>query len=202
MSYRDFTIGEIKRRFELRIEEERDLFSTIPAVEITPHLRQTLEENVPLALAIATEKARSEFIIAPVLLEVRRQLDRRVGIFSGVDFTVDPARGLNGVCDFLFSRSPEQLTIEAPVIAIVEAKNEDMKAGIGQCLAEMIGARVFNERDGRGDQPVYGVVTTGNNWKFLRLAQGSANVDLPEYYIKETGRIVGILKAMLLGNAD
>ena len=201
MSYSDFTIREIKRRFQLRIEEDRDLFSSVPAVEISPLLREILAENVPLALAIATEKARSEMIISPVLLEARRRVDHPVSLFSGVDFTVDAQRGLTGVCDFLFSRSPEQLTIEAPAIAIVEAKKEDMTAGIAQCLAQLVAARLFNEQAGSGDEIVYGVVTTGNNWKFLRLEGDSAQVDLAEYYIKEAGRIVGILKAMLQDGA-
>ena len=164
-------------------------------------MRETLAETIPLALAIATEKARSEMIIAPVLLEARRQTDHRVSLFSGVDFTVDAQRGLNGVCDFLFSRSPEQLTIEAPAVAVVEAKNEDMKGGIGQCLAEMIAARLFNEQNEKAGETVYGAVTTGNTWKFLRLARDDAHVDRVEYYINEVGKVVGILKAMLMGTA-
>ena len=201
MSYSDFTIREIKRRFQLRIEEDRDLFSSVPAVEISPLLREILAENVPLALAIATEKARSEMIISPVLLEARRRVDLPVSLFSGVDFTVDAQRGLTGVCDFLFSRSPEQLTIEAPAIAIVEAKKEDMTAGIAQCLAQLVAARLFNEQGGSGAEMVFGVVTTGNNWKFLRLEGTRRMVDLAEYHIKEVGRIVGILKAMLQDGA-
>ncbi len=199
MSYSDFTIEEVKLRFSLRLEEDRDLYATIAPVEISPLLRETLAENVPLALAISTEKARSEFIIAPVLLEARRQANHQASLFSGIEFTVDAELGLKGVCDFLLSRSSEQLTIEAPVVAVVEAKNENMKAGIGQCLAEMVAARLFNERKGRDEQAVYGVVTTGNNWKFLQLLGNAAQVDLVEYHIKETGRIIGIIKAMLLG---
>jgi hypothetical protein len=97
------------------------------------------------------------------------------------------------------SRSPEQLTIEAPVVAVVEAKNENIKAGIGQCFAQLIAVRLFNQRKGQELPAVYGAVTTGNNWKFLRLAGDQANVDLAEYHIKEVGRIVGILVAMLQG---
>jgi hypothetical protein len=201
MSYRDFTITEVKRRFGLRVEESRDLFSSIPAVEISPLLSETLAENIPLALAIGTEKVRSELIIAPVLLEARRQVGRPLGFFSGVEFTVDPQRGLTGTCDFLFSRSPEQFAIEAPAITIVEAKKEDIVAGIGQCLAEMVGARVFNEQNEGTVDVIYGAVTTGNNWKFLRLEEDEAKVDRPEYHINQVGRIVGILKAMLLGTA-
>ena len=103
MSYRDFTIDEVKPRFSLRLEEHRGPHASIPPVEISPLLRETLAENVPLTLAISTEKPRPEFIIAPVLLEARRQ----ASLFSGIEFTIDPERGLDGVCDVLPSRSPE-----------------------------------------------------------------------------------------------
>jgi hypothetical protein len=199
MSYSDFSIDSVKAIFSLRLIEDRDLYATVPPVEISALLRDTLAENVSLALAISTEKARSEMIVAPVLIEARRQLDRQVSLFSGVDFTVDAPRGLNGVCDFLLCRSPEQLTIEAPVVAVVEAKNENMKSGIGQCLAAMIAARLFNERKGDGAGAVHGIVTTGNNWKFLQLVGDTAYADRPEYHIKEIKHIVGIIKGMLLG---
>ena len=74
-----------------------------------------------------------------------------------------------------------------------------MKAGIGQCLAELVAVRLFNRRKGQELPAVYGAVTTGNNWKFLRLAGDTANVDLAEYHIKEVGRVVAILVAMLKG---
>jgi hypothetical protein len=201
MSYRDFTITEVKRRFQLRVEEDRDLFSSIPAVEISQLLREILAENVPLAFAMGTEKARSELIISPVLLEARRQSARRVSLFSGADFSVDPQRGLTGACDFLFSLSPEQLAIEAPAIVIVEAKSEDLKPGISQCLAEMVAARVFNDRAEQEVETIYGVVTSGHAWKFLRLVQDEAQVDVAEYHISRVGHVVGILKAMLQGTA-
>jgi hypothetical protein len=85
-----------------------------------------------MAIAVGTEKARSELLISPVLVDVREILNRTVSIFSGTDFTVDDTVGLNGICDFLISRSSEQLLIEAPVVAIVEAKKDDLNSGTGQ----------------------------------------------------------------------
>lgn len=199
MSYSDFSLVDVKERFNLHLQEKEDLYGSIAPVEISALLRDTLNESVPLALAISTEKARSELIITPVLLEVRRQMGQSVSLFSGVDFTVDAEQGLHGVCDYLLSRSPEQLTIEAPVVAVVEAKNENMKAGIGQCLAELVAVRLFNQRKGCELPAVHGAVTTGNNWKFLRLAGDTAKVDLAEYHIKEVARIVAILVTMLQG---
>jgi hypothetical protein len=156
-----------------------------------------LAENVPLAVAISTEKARSELIIAPVLLEVRRQVQRRVSLFSGVDFTVDPSQGLNGVCDYLLSLSPEQLTIEAPAVAVVEAKNDNLKSGLGQCMAEMVALRLFNQQRGRDLPKVFGAVTTGSLWKFLWLDGNVVSLDQREYPISELTRVVGILVSML-----
>ena len=201
MAYSDFTIEEVKARFKLKFEERQDLFSSVPAIKISPMLRDTLAENTPLALAMNTEKARSELMIAPILLEVRRRAGEEVSLFSGADFNVDPEKGLKGTCDFLLSRSREQLTIEAPLIAVVEAKNENMKGGIGQCVAEMVAAALFNERKGSPLPAVFGAVTTGNNWKFLRLSGTTASIDLAEYHIKEVDRIVAILTGILLGTA-
>jgi hypothetical protein len=95
------------------------------------------------------------------------------------------------------SLSPEQLTIEAPVVVVVEAKNENMKQGINQCIAEMVAAQLFNQERHNTMETVYGVVTTGSAWKFLRLVETVVYIDRAEYYIKEVERIVGILVAMI-----
>jgi hypothetical protein len=197
MAYGEFSIEEVKSRFQLRIDESQEFFAAIPATNISALLTETLAENLPLAVAISTEKARSELIIVPVLMEVRRQFQRRVSLFSGVDFSVDASKGLVGVCDFLLSLSPEQLTIEAPVVAVVEAKNDNLKSGLGQCIAEMVAARLFNERKGRNIPRVHGVVTTGSLWKFMTLQGGVVSLDLREYAISEVGRVVGILVNMI-----
>jgi hypothetical protein len=110
-----------------------------------------------------------------------------------VDFTVNPEQGLNGVCDFIISRSPEQLLIKVPVLMIVEAKNENFKAGMAQCAAAMIAARIFNEREGNDMSILHGTVTTGNVWKFLKLEGQSVLVDQREYHINDPGKILGVL---------
>ncbi|GBE92028.1 hypothetical protein NCWK1_1781 [Nostoc cycadae WK-1] len=162
-------------------------------IQISDILINTLEETTELALAINTEKARSEMIITPILLEVRRSADCQISLFSGTDFNVDTDKGLNGYCDFVISRSKEQLTINAPVIIIVEAKNENIKNGLGQCMAAMLAAQIFNEREGNNIKTIYGAVTTGDIWKFLQLEGTNLFVDLYNYYIKELNKILGIL---------
>ena len=197
MAYNDFTLDVLKQQFGLRTDEQSDYFAPVAPVMISAWLRDYLHQYVPLALAIGTEKARSELLITPVLVEVHRQLDYGFSLFSGVEFNVDTERGLRGVCDYLLSLSSEQLTIEAPVVVVVEAKNENMKQGINQCIAEMVAAQTFNQERHNVIETVYGVVTTGSAWKFLRLVDIVVYIDRAEYYIKEVERIVGILVAML-----
>ncbi len=197
MAYNDFTLEALKEQFGLKTDEQGDYFARAAPLPVSEKLRQHLDEYVPLAIAIGTEKARSELVIAPVLLEVREQLAHAVSFFSGVEFNADPERGLRGVCDYLFSLSPEQLTIEAPVVTIVEAKNENLRQGINQCVAEMVAAQVFNRARGSAIETVYGAVTTGTNWLFLRLTGSVVFVDRSEYYISQVEKIAGILVTML-----
>jgi hypothetical protein len=192
MAYSDFTLAKVKDVFGLTLDEKQNLFQMVAGVQPSNLLKQILEENLPLATAINSEKARSEFLIAPILSEVRRQLNYRIGLFSGTEFNVDAPQGLSGFCDFIFSASAEQYFISAPVIMIVEAKNENIISGLGQCIAAMVAAQLFNQRAGNGLKTIFGVVTTGTNWKFLTLAQATVHIDSIEYYIKEIDKILGI----------
>ncbi|QIR36308.1 hypothetical protein HCG51_05750 [Tolypothrix sp. PCC 7910] len=193
MAYSDFTLNKFKKDFNIYIDEEVDLFADIEPREISDQLLTTLEETTELALAINTEKARSEMIITPILLEIRRKANYQISLFSGSDFNVDAEKGLNGYCDFVISRSKEQLTINAPVIIIVEAKNENIKSGLGQCMAAMLAAQIFNEQEKNEIKTIFGAVTTGDIWKFMKLEGINLFVDLNNYYIKELSKIVGIL---------
>jgi len=199
MSFSDFTLPEVARTFRLVLDETAMIFASLPEAPVSPLLTATLAENLPLALAIHTEKARSELLIAPMLVELRRLLEHRISLFSGVAFDVDSEQGLSGACDYLLSRSSEQLYIRAPVAAIVEAKNDNLKAGLGQCIAQMVGARLFNERANNGIDVVYGMVTTGGLWKPLELKGQTVAIDPGEYYISQTGRVLGILRHMVSG---
>jgi hypothetical protein len=173
--------------------EGHGLFSEVLPVSPSAILKSVLEDYIPLATAIATEKARSEFLIAPILAEVRRQFNNQISLFSGSEFTVAPEQGLQGFCDYILCASPEQLIITQPVITIVEAKREDIIGGLGQCIAVMVAAMQFNQRSEFSPTFVYGCVTTGTNWKFLKLQEKTIYVDNQEYYINQLELILGIL---------
>jgi len=211
----EFTLEELKSKFNLTIQEQVALFQAIEPVKPSPLLRDILEENIPLALGVDTEKARSELIVAPILVDLRKSFQRQISIFSGSEFTVDKSMGLNdargvfavrpegivGRCDFIISHSPELLSINAPVVTIVEAKNDNIKSGLAQCIAEMIAAQVLNQNSDRSaDGPknleitcIYGIVTTGSIWKFLRLEATTVDIEQGEHYLENLESILGIL---------
>ncbi|WYL96206.1 MAG: hypothetical protein HEQ35_22395 [Gloeotrichia echinulata IR180] len=197
MPYSQFTsIGKVKEAFGLKTQEGGRFIPTIEQIEASVTLKAYLEESLPLASS-ASEKARSEGIIYPILLEVRRILHRQISLFSGEDFTVDEAVGLNGICDFLLSRSPEVLEIEAPVMVIVEAKKADLRTGFGQCIAEMVAAQRFNAAKNRPVSTVYGSITSGTQWRFLKLEGDIVTIDLLDYPLPPVEEILGMLVWML-----
>ncbi|MFN5516054.1 MAG: hypothetical protein ACK5CA_15270 [Cyanobacteriota bacterium] len=194
MSYSDFKLNQLVKDFNLTLQESAGWFAATAPTVPSAALVQLLREQVDLAVAINTEKARSELIIAPVLLEARRQGQPAMSLFSGSEFTVDPERGLSGVCDFILSKDPEQLFIRAPVMTIVEAKNENLKSGFAQCIAAMIAAQIFNQQENNYTPILYGAVTIGTTWRFLSLEDQRVNIDLSEYYVKtDLDQILGIL---------
>jgi hypothetical protein len=198
MSYSNFDLKAVKQQLGVHLAEQEGLFSAVAGITVSPSFQDILQENVPLARAINTEKARSELIIANVLVELRKILKHQISLFSGVEFNVDKEKGLNGFCDFIISASQEQLLLNSPVIALVEAKNENIIGGLGQCIAEMVAAQLFNEAEGvQGISKLYGVVTTGTTWKFLRMEESEVAIDLDEYPIEQSGKILGILLAMV-----
>ncbi len=197
MPYSQFTnISKAKEAFGLKTKEGGRFIPITKPIQPSATLTAYLEESLPLA-ASASQKARSEGIIFPVLLEVRRILNREISLFSGEDFTIDESIGLNGKCDFLLSRSPEVLEIEAPAIVIVEAKKADLRTGFGQCMAEMVAAQRFNAAKNRPVSVIYGSITSGTQWRFLKLEENIVTIDLMDYPLPPVDEILGILVWMV-----
>lgn len=197
MAYSNFTLESVGTAFKLERVESIDLFSEIEPIPVSSHFTEELRKKVPLAVAIGTEKARSELIVADVLFQLREHFDRRISLFSGVDFNVDAERGLTGVCDFLISLSPEQFFLEAPIITLVEAENAEPKLGLGQCVAEMFAAQRFNHEKENSISCIYGASTTGTEWQFLKLEGQKLHIDMAVYTIAQCDKILGILSSMV-----
>lgn len=193
MPYNKFTLQNLIKEFNLTLLENVQLFPNVEPASPSDLLLALLEDNVPLATAIDTEKARGELIIFPILLEIKRKMDYKISVFSGKEFTVEPELGLNGNPDFLISKSSEQFFIAAPVMTLVEAKNQNINSGLGQCGAEMVAAQIYNTINNQAVKSIYGCVTTGSLWRFMRLENQTLYIDKVEILLEPVERLLGIL---------
>ena len=196
MAYSNFTSRELKENFGIIQEMKPDIFTKISARKVSDLLKNNLKKHTRMALSQGLEKARSEFIIAPILAELYDQAENELSLFSGWELNVDSDLGLIGRCDFLISRSNNQTYLESPIVVAVEAKQDDFRQGINQCIAEMVAARIFNEREKNGIVEIFGCVTTGDIWRFLVLNGNVAEIEEKVYELTEVEQIIGILWEM------
>jgi hypothetical protein len=156
VSFQDFDLPRVQEDFGVTAGVDRSLFSEVAPVPLSAGLRAYWDNLQLLGRSLITEKARSEFLVAPLLGEVWVRSKRAISLLSGVPFTVDDSVGLNGVCDFVLCRSPMLFYITAPVLVAVEAKRDSIPDGLGQCAAEMVAAQCFNQKANRPIDPIYG----------------------------------------------
>jgi hypothetical protein len=193
MSFSDFDLRRAVDTFDLQEDRDSDLFAAVEPLIPSTVLREWLDDFVPVALGVNSEKARSEYIITPVLAEARRRAVGPVNVLPGVTLDVDRERGLSGFCDFVIAGTAEYYYLRSPLLAIVEAKREDLIGGLGQCTASMVAIQEFNVRDGTEVPAVFGCVTSGSVWRFLRLADTNLSIDRQEYYLRDVGKVIGIV---------
>ena len=196
MPFRDFTFPAVTARLGLS-SRRGNLFAGVGPASIAPDFGERIGEGAKLAVAINTEKARSEFVVAPVLQELHRRHSGAFALFSGVPLDVDPVRGLNGVCDFLLARSPYPFAPEAPLLALVEAKNDNPWNGMGQCVATMVAVWEFNQAADERVPAVFGAATSGTLWHFAELVGTDPTIDAEEYHISDLAKVMGILESIV-----
>jgi len=202
MAYIDFTLESVGRVLGV-VARPADLFPNARPADAPDWLVETLNRGSQgIHLSLISEKSRSEFVVAPVLLAGRELSGGRFAIYSGQRLDVDPSRGLTGECDFLLTAAEASLPFRAPIAVVVEAKKNDIEGGLGQCLAQMVAADQFNRDSDRPDAPVFGCVTTGEAWQFLRLAGAEATMDRRRYYIDNIGSILGIFREIAAEDVD
>jgi len=194
MAYTDFTLEKIERQFGVTNRTEA-LFPTIKKVKPSKGLRDDLEEGADLLLR--TEKARSEWVVVPVLRELRKTNDRFFTIHSGEILDADKDTGLYGECDFILSRTAKTYTINLPILTIVEAKKNDIDLGIPQCAAQLIGASMYNQQRKKSVDVLYGCVTTGDDWKFMLLKDQEVVIDEHTYHLGRLDEVLGVFQLII-----
>ena len=194
MAYGDFTLDTVRKSCGLMLKRA-SLFAAVAPVDVPQWLVTLLEKSMPFAFG--SEKARSEFIIVPILLASRELNHDSFSIYSGERLDSDPSKGLSGECDFILTHTPPSPVIQAPIVVLVEAKKNDIEAGLGQCVAQMVGARLFNQKEGNGIEIIFGCVTTGEAWQFLKLERDAMLIENERYYIDRVDKILGMFQNIL-----
>ncbi len=192
MSYSRLKLADVKEKYGVDRQLNVGLFKDIEERQVSDLLKQTIVANRELAGNIGTEKARSELLIMPVFVELYRQAENRISLFSGVELNVDKERDLNGEVDFLFSRHFQTSIVSAPIVMVAEAKRDDFDKGAAQCMAEMIAAKIFNERKGKPEE-VFGVITNGTIWQFAKFRNEEIIEVSGDFLLENIEKIIGIL---------
>lgn len=197
MAYIDFTVEQVIDRFSLRFVEQ-DLFASQEStIQASSWLLETLAKGKKFALTTSSEKAKSEFIIAPILLEVAAHFSSQLAIYSGRNLDSDRDEGLVGECDFILGKGSTATFISTPIMAIAQAKRDNLENGLGQCAAQMYGAVRYNQKHGETLDKVYGCVTTGNLWQFLKLENNLLTLGSNIFYLNELDRILSCFNAIV-----
>jgi hypothetical protein len=199
MAYNNFTLESVKSQFSLKLIDNH-FCEFLPIAEPQLEFLTIFDESFILGQAARSEKAKSELLVSPILVQARRLASQKVQLFSGEEFVVDRERGLNGCCDFLFSKSDNPFTIDAPVLMLVEAKRGEIETGLGQCVAEMLAAQLYNQNQDQTISTIYGCVTSGTLWQFLKLEGSNVTIDSNSYLVTPVQKILGILKSILSDN--
>ena len=191
MGYTKYTFKKAKKHFGLT-EDKEILFDNFKEIPISDWLKQTLE--ISQELTLNTEKARSEGIISPFLFELKKRNRDKITVFSGENLDVDSSEDLNGEVDFILTTTPDSTTIDAPIFCLMEAKQHIIENSLGQCVAQMVAAQRFNKDEAREIDAVYGCVTSGEVWQFLKLSDKMIYTDLNRYYLDNPNKILGVLQ--------
>jgi tetrahydromethanopterin S-methyltransferase subunit G len=194
-SYSGFSLDDLKTLGLKVIDDPLFVGTTIQPVEPSDFLLKILERNQKQK--IRSEKAKSEFLISPILTEFQDRNEDKFAFFSGYKFQVDQKLGLTGFCDFIFTLDPKAVIIETPIFFVVESKNDNLDSGLAQCIAEMYAAQLFNQKQGRDMPTIYGAVTIGTQWKFIQLTGKLAIIDKTVYYLNQLPKILGILQYLV-----
>ncbi len=196
MAYADYSLEALTSQLGITVSSA-ELFGNPAPVPPPPWLAETLQRG--LRQVLVSEKARSEFIVVPILLACQELSPRELTIFSGQRLDVDPARGLIGECDYILAATPPVPALQSPLLTVVEAKRNEVESGVWQCLAQMVGARDFNLRAGTAPPSIFGCVTNGEAWQFLRLTGSTAELDRRRYYIDNPAVLLGAFRTAVAG---
>ncbi|MEM9218603.1 MAG: hypothetical protein AAGD25_30210 [Cyanobacteria bacterium P01_F01_bin.150] len=151
------------------------------------------QQNIDI---FASEAARCEAIIFPILREIYKQYCKQTSLW--VQKSISYTNKLSGTPDYLVSkRSPLGKTmLESPMIIVVEAKKNDFEQGWGQCLAELVAIAHINQSSASKSASVYGIVTDGKLWEFAQFTGNTLTKQRDSYTVSNLPQLLGMTQAI------
>ncbi len=120
-----------------------------------------------------------------------------VFFFSGLEWQATANGVFGGYCGFLRAKGPSQYILGPPFVAVVVAKSASIRSGLGQSISATYAAQLANQQARTAVTTIYGIVSTGRDWKFLRLQGKVVTIDILEYYIANLPKLMGILREIV-----
>jgi hypothetical protein len=193
MAYRKFKLTELESKFGIqnRLIRWLDTSKTTP-IEPSSLLKMVIERATLAPLS--TEKAVSERVISPIMTEILELNTETIQLFSGEIINADDDNGLKGEIDFLFNYRPHSPTPEVPIFSITESKIGLLHKAWGQAAAQMLGVFIINQKLNHPLEVVFGSVTDGNSWQFLKLENKIVYIDSRVYTLTELPIILGVFQ--------
>ena len=185
MAFTSFSsLSQVIKKYQIKYVEE--LF---PAFEIRK-APEVLQEDISFTLQNVayniSEPAICENLIYPILKAAWRPFSKELAIWSHqpIYFTEE----LSGIPDYLISRRSElgKIVLDYPLLAVVEAKKDDFKAGWAQCGSEMYAIQQLNKEP---NQRVFGIVSNGDRWQLGKLKSNLFTRNQRFYTIQELDKL-------------
>ncbi|MCU0341914.1 MAG: hypothetical protein MUE30_18725 [Spirosomaceae bacterium] len=194
MAYTNISFDDLSEK--LGITNRRlKLFGETQSLSYGDYLRNDLQQAK--TVRVVSEKARSEWLVLPLLKELIRINADFLTVYSGESLNVDKKAGLVGECDFILAYDTGSFNLEAPLFTVVEAKKNDIELGLPQCAAQLYAANIYNQKRGYQLSKIYGAVTTGYDWLFIQLVNNQLFIDIDYYYLNNTGQLLGVLQSII-----
>lgn len=192
MAFSDYkNISQVQQQFHILAQEER--FLEVQAKEPSPQFIEELRFNQQYFDLYASEAARTELIIFPILREVYKPYAQLYELWIQKALNCD--ENLRGTPDYLLSTRSElgKRVLAMPLLIVVEAKRNDFEEGWGQCLAELVAMQILNQDPQR---PVYGIVTDGKRWEFGKLMNNLFSENSDSYNTEHLSMLLGGLQCL------
>ena len=193
MTFSDFKrIPDVQKKFGIR-HIENDFIKIEEAVSPSEQFLQELEFSRQYIPIFASEGARCEAVIYPVLREVYKPYAANYALWIKEPLAYDEM--LSGTLDYFISTRSELgiLIVGTPLIILVEAKKNDFEQGWGQCLAELVAAQKINADT---DVPVHGIVSDGKLWEFGHLIGDAFTRNRMSFSVEDMPSLFGAINSI------